>query len=76
MTEKEIDYWLSELETDFRAGKITGNYRNGEIYKALQHVIIERNNLREEIKHKWQMDYVWKMYCVIAIIILIQKLIR
>jgi hypothetical protein len=76
MTDKEVEYWLSELEADFRAGKMTGNYRNEEIHKALQQVIIERNNLREEIKIRWQMNYVWKMYCIIAIIILIQKLIK
>lgn len=76
MTDKEVEYWLSELEADFRAGKMTGNYRNGEIHKALQEVIIERNILREEIKHKWQMEYVWKMYCIIAIILLIQRLIK
>lgn len=76
MTDKEVEYWLSELEADFRAGKMTGNYRNGEIHKALQEVIIERNNLHEDIKLKWQMEYIWKMYCIIAFILLIQRLFK
>lgn len=70
MTEQEVDYWLDELEAYYRAGKMSGNYRNEQIHKALKQTIVDRAKMKfENMK-----SFALKMYFMMMVIVVASRL--
>ena len=73
MEKDEVDYWLSELEADYRAASLSGRYRDKHIYAAIVEVISDRTNRDAAEKTVNMMDFYLKIYALMVIAVIVSK---
>lgn len=72
MNRQEVDYWLGELEADYRAASATGNYRKSQIHDAIQTALEDRSISEFESLR----DYYLKLYFMMMIVLIVAKFIK
>ena len=70
MRKEEVDYWLSELETEYRAAGMSERYRCSQIHEAIRQAIKDRKRSKDDVLR----DYYLKLYFIMMIMVVISRL--